>query len=695
MLAIISIVQLTRTLDANDLWWHILHGKYVIQTGSLIVDHSVFTWTPSIGHFYNTWIADVILYQLNKASGPVGLVFLRTFIYVFMIVLAWIYAARCGIAKHPLVWAVIFIGQAFMWPSYPLRPELFSFIFMTLFVLLYYELRIKGDTGWYLPYFYPLLLVIWVNTHGAFFIASLFFASIIIGDLLNLKLSSKMAFSPKLRKHLYISLGLCFPALLINPFGYELPIQIIHNVITADVVAYNVDTSYKITSHFNSAPWYLLDYLLFAMVIFITLLWRLVPKKRVDWVIVISFLAFSFIFVQLVRVTYFLGPVFIFASLYMLNERKDTFLWPKKVPGQLIFFILTMSIMVFFGQRIYSLYACDFLSPQSIIGRAHNSKSPSPLIHAEADFIEKHLSGVRIGNMPNQGGYLEYRFWPDKKPMIDTRIFPFRHWIDPYLQQINTGVSISQMISNANVDFWLAPHDTHLQRWLTKSPLWRVVFFGPDGIVFIPTSSSEFKGAEVSSMIDELMSPVKFFHAFVSAMQLPDVKYVEKILSAAKSNLVANCGRESELINEMNLIVKAYYAFDEGHYNKAVQLLGERSNYFDTTGKARSMLALLASDAWEHGNYVMARKFLVYSAQLSPQNSVPSIYNLALADWHVRHSKQSQNTDFSDGWHWRMLVELIIQKSENLPVEQKNIIENARRMLEGTYSGHGKFLQND
>ena len=31
----------------GDLWWQMVYGKYLIENGTLIPDHSIFSWTPA------------------------------------------------------------------------------------------------------------------------------------------------------------------------------------------------------------------------------------------------------------------------------------------------------------------------------------------------------------------------------------------------------------------------------------------------------------------------------------------------------------------------------------------------------------------------------------------------------------------------------------------------------------------------
>ncbi|MCP3908058.1 MAG: hypothetical protein GY712_08575, partial [Oceanicoccus sp.] len=330
-------LQLSVPARSTDLWWHMALGRHILDSGSLIIDHAQFSWTPATSyHVYNSWLTDIILYRVNEWLGTGGLIALRFLVYFGIVMLAWRHAARLGIAGNPLSWLIILISLTVIWVANEIKPELFSLGFMSIVVWLYYHMRTQGNQAWRLPYLYPFLLVLWINMHGAFFIASLFFACVVAGELLNARFSPDQAMPKKLRKHFLIALGLCIPALLLNPFTYELPLEIMGTLLKNEVAGYSRISAYLPTFIFNFPPHYMLDYLIAAMVLFVFLLWQKLKLRQTDWVVILSFVAYCILFIQMGRTTAYLAPVFLFAALDLLAEKERSWAWPVSLSGQIL-----------------------------------------------------------------------------------------------------------------------------------------------------------------------------------------------------------------------------------------------------------------------------------------------------------------------------------------------------------------------
>ena len=313
---VILLVKYAQPVSDSDVWWHIVLGQRILATGSLIIDHSIFTWTPAIPHnTYNAWIAEVILYLVYAKMGAVGLIALRYIVLGGFFALAAYFAIQRGVATNPLAWVIIIVGSMLAFAATLVKPELFSFVFMCITVWLYFCIRNIGVKAWALCYLFPLIVIMWVNTHGAFVLSALFFISIGLGEVLNVGFGSPKAMPAKLRIHFFLALALCLPALLVNPYGYALPLDILSGnylSVSALETFSHTNKAYWPTSAYNTPPNYAIDYLFMAIVIYIFLLWQLLKNQQIDFVSILAFLAYTYLFVQFARSTYPLAPVFVF-----------------------------------------------------------------------------------------------------------------------------------------------------------------------------------------------------------------------------------------------------------------------------------------------------------------------------------------------------------------------------------------------
>ncbi|HIE54893.1 MAG TPA: hypothetical protein EYP90_06905, partial [Chromatiaceae bacterium] len=257
------IARISYPIIAYDVWWHMLLGKQILGTGSLIPDHSIYTWMPADAYgVYNAWLAEVLLYITHQSGGNMGLLLIRYSIYSLFFLLAAGYAYQRRIFPHPLAWLIILVGLMISAPAFTVKPGLFTLGFMALTVWLYFTIRHSRNNAAWMPYLFPVILILWENSHGAFFIVALFFVAIIAGEILNVFFSPSQALPSNVRKHLFISLGLCIPALFINPFGYELPLHILNTVLGLAPPPDTRTKEFWPTFMFNDPPYYMLDYMI-------------------------------------------------------------------------------------------------------------------------------------------------------------------------------------------------------------------------------------------------------------------------------------------------------------------------------------------------------------------------------------------------------------------------------------------------
>ncbi len=685
--ALCLFIRLDQPIVSFDLWWHMLIGKQFLATKTLIFDHSIFTWAEaSPHHTYNAWIAQIILFFIYENADLTGLIMFRYAIFFISFLLAIHYARNINVVKHPLTWVIIAVGMMLSWTTFLVKPEIFSVGFITITVWLYYYIRSKGDKAIYHTYMIPALLVVWVNSHGGFFVVSLFFSGVIIGELLNAKFSPTQCMSSRLRLHLFIALALCFPAILINPYGYELPLDIIKTVLTPALHPEPSVLAYKPTSAFNEAPYYLLDYLIISMFIFIFLIWQKIKNREIDWVVILTFISYCGLFVQMGRVTYFLSPVFIFASLNLLSYRKKSNAWPNTSIGTTLIVISCISIIGLMSWRTWDDTRCDVMSINSKLSN-RNNRTSAPI--DETAYIKKHLSGKRIGNTYTEGGHLLYELWPDKQVLIDTREFPFRKWIKSHFE-FQRGINVEQFVTDYKADYWLISYGyIRPLIWFIKSSDWKIAYLGPIGAVFVPSSDADTT-TEISPNISTITSFIRISIAISAALQLDDLTFARRILEAATKNLYPHCQRDITFIKELDGIIKGYEAFRIADYQTAINLLNRETKYIQAPGKAIAAMLNLANQHWNSGDFLKARKWL--STAFNKKPHIIDLYNVMLTDWHMRNMGNPINRTLNDGIYWKTHAEYIVSQEKEFTIEHNILLDTAKAMIAGSYDGTSGLL---
>ena len=392
-----------------DLWWHMAIGRHILDTGQLVVNHAIFTWTLTTAYFtYNTWIADCLLYLIYYHTGSIGIFTLKCFAYIGFFALAVYFALRGEHRLNPLIWVIISLGMVLAFVAQIAPLELFSFVFMYITVFVYFFIRAIGAKAWAICYLFPIIAILWVNSHGAFILSAAFFLSISCGEILNIWFGSPKALPAPLRIHFFIALALCLPALLLNPYGYELPLNIIsgkfYSTSELETFAHAIG-GWEPTSAHNVPPYYAIDYLLAAMAIYVILIWQPLQYKHVDWVAMLAFLAYSFLYVKFTRATYFLAPVFVFISLDLLTYQENRWIWPQAlIPKLMIAVLCVLSVGIIDWRGVDAARCADKLWTGSM--------ATSMLPVEEAEYIRQVPKLKKLGNTYNESGYFLYQLWP-------------------------------------------------------------------------------------------------------------------------------------------------------------------------------------------------------------------------------------------------------------------------------------------
>ncbi|HXI04021.1 MAG TPA: tetratricopeptide repeat protein [Candidatus Saccharimonadales bacterium] len=152
-------------MSNNDIWIHLKTGELILKNFH-VPGNDVYSWNatnhPYVAH---EWLAAVFFYLVYQAGGVTGLLLSKIAVVVAIWLLLYdtsrLLGARLSVIL-PGLGILIYIGTA----RFLVRPHIFSYLFITIFIWLFFNYRERGrDRRW----LYALLAVqvVWVNTHGA------------------------------------------------------------------------------------------------------------------------------------------------------------------------------------------------------------------------------------------------------------------------------------------------------------------------------------------------------------------------------------------------------------------------------------------------------------------------------------------------------------------------------------------------
>ena len=490
-----ALILLEYKVDGSDydLWWQMALGKYYIAHHTLIMDHSVFSWTPiDPTWIYNTCLGSIAVYLFYNFMGGFGLwlfqwlIFLGVFLsfYLFLRLLC----LRLDVTGVTLIAA---IGIACSLTCRFYKPELFSLLIFSWTVFIFFCEKITHRK--FLFYLYPLIFALWVNLHGAFVVGLIFLALAFVGELLNRIVFSRESFTTEELFHFGVACVLSGAATLLNPYGIDYLLNT-YNTLTSEAYMgpqnkYNLaymalwpylkDTTF---SFFNAGltAW-IMTLMIFS--IFSLSIYELVKKRSCDFALLIVSFALYWKGMETGRASYFFPIAFFFVFFYLLIHRLKL----KSIPGKATIFSLL--VFLFFSISV-SYFTIRYCTDSKWFGAGLDSFEPVE----EVAFLKKyHLEGP-IFNDYILGGYLVWDLYPDYKVFIDPRFGPynkqfFRDYVD-----FTTKLSTSDEIHNFTKKY---PFKVAIIRYreltlifelLRAGDEWRLLYFEKNAAILIHKS---------------------------------------------------------------------------------------------------------------------------------------------------------------------------------------------------------------
>lgn len=201
-----------------DFYWHIKTGEYLLSTWPL-PKGDIFTYTHAGSPWVlSEWLAQIVLYSVFAVTGYFGMAVLVATMCAFC---GWLIYLNCCKQMNNPVYAIMVavVCSLFFMMTAP-RPYLFSFVFFaaTLFVLLEFK-YFQRDR---LLALLPVILLLWANTHGGFFIGLVLLFLFCGCEWLKLGFKAQGVLEPARLKKLSLWSAAALAITVINPQYFHL-----------------------------------------------------------------------------------------------------------------------------------------------------------------------------------------------------------------------------------------------------------------------------------------------------------------------------------------------------------------------------------------------------------------------------------------------------------------------------------------
>lgn len=461
--------------------WHIRTGQLILAT------HAIPRVDPFSSQINKPWIAwewlyDVIVGCLERWAGLNGVVWLTA------IVIATVFAALFRLLTRrgtsflvELLLTLLALSASTI--HFLARPHVLSWLFVLIWfwILDCAESAIpsKGRRLWLLP----VLMLVWVNVHGAFLLGFVLLGIFWLGSLwtwLTLKESRieeslhKIAAGKRVRESTLVGLAAAV-ASLVNPYGWHLH-EHIYRYLTNRFLMEHID-------EFQSPNFHGLAQRCFLLLLLIAIAVLVVNgrKLRASEILVALFAVYAGLYasrnipVSSILLAAIVGPLIpsrvstgFLHRMAAVDATMRGYLWP-------VLAIAATLVIAANAGRVGSTVLMD----------AHFDPQRMPV--DAVNFVAK--AGVRspMFSPDNWGGYLIYRLYPTDKVVIDDRHdFYGDPWLQSYLRTIHVEPGWEDFLKGQSCV--VMPGKAALTEILRKTPEWKAVYSDDVATVFTPTA---------------------------------------------------------------------------------------------------------------------------------------------------------------------------------------------------------------
>jgi hypothetical protein len=691
VVATVLLVFASPIQDA-DLWWHLAYARDMIAKGTLVPDHTAYSWTPAGGgHIYCTWLSDLVLYGLYRAGGLPVLFVLRYAVLLLMPGFVWMLARRWGLARRPLTYLVMMLTVLMGLSAGIVKPSLFSVVYMTGAVLIWMQVRSGSARAWAWCYAWPPLVLLWVNSHGCFMFGMVFLVLVGVGELLNVLFASEDALPRRTLRHLLAALALAGLVVVATPYGIAYPLDLIEAVTTSSATHRVTVREYDTIFAFDQQSQHYVDTLVVATFVLVLLVAPRLRRRRVNWAFVLTNLAFAVLYVRFVRMTMFWAPIFAVTALDLMRDRPPVGL-AGRAAVRYAALAATVVLSLFLGGRaVYQHVTRPRLCQWFGFGNSYINPEE------EAEFIDAAFRGRRLGNDYNAGGYLLWRLTPATKVFIDPRRFPYADWYDRY-RALETTKGIDAFVDRQACDLWcvILPLRRTIS-WFCRSSEWKPVFYGNSAAVFVrrdgPYGRMELTRAANAGRVHNLLQGIFVLNFAASVGDDAGFDIVDARLQERFTH-----SRDRGALEKARFVLRGIRAIRRRDYDEAVGLLLRARDRGASAGEWRPPLRkcyrILLARAWERGDRARALEYADAALAADPADVIMH-YNAGAIGWCLVRDAQGRPRPpgvpasllLGSAGQWRVHLERFVRNASRTPRISGRLVESARNMLDGKQVG--------
>jgi hypothetical protein len=445
-----------------DLWGHLFFGREIVEKGSFPLQNIYSYTAPDHPWINHEWLAEVILYGIFHFLGSPGLILMKVVVGASIVwILDLIIKKRF---TSPLVRALALIWtMAILSPGFNVRPQIFTYLFFTVFLFLFYRHEEGNETA---LYWIPLLMAFWVNIHGGFVVGLgalvLFSLWTVIRELQNKEMRQILA-------RIFIPLILSVFALALNPYGVELL-----SFLSRDLLLSRPITEWERIPFIDFSFWE------FKLAAILVVLVSVSKGPLLWWDFVLAILAALFAF-RYQRHT----PLFAVVVAPLLAEGIQMIV--GRIKEKRVESILTASVLA------VALYQILWIGRVHLEHRFRLIVNPREYPTQAVDFLKR--NGIE-GNLAipfDWGEYFIWKLYPEARVSIDGRYTTAYSMevINDNFEWMRGGERWRRLLEYYQTEIAITKRDHPVTTLLRKDPDWVYIYSDPIALIFVRNIASQ------------------------------------------------------------------------------------------------------------------------------------------------------------------------------------------------------------
>ncbi len=459
----------------GDTGYHIRAGEYIIETLS-IPKMDVFSFiSPTLTWTAHEWLSEVIMAAVHEAFGLTGIVIFFSFIIslVYYLLFKTIRKNNGNIIIAAFVVLLVLVASQIHWLA---RPHIFSLLLMVIWYYLLDEYQYNHKN--YL-YFFPPMMLLWVNLHGGFLTGFILLGIYLFGNLVQLITSEgeeRDSYKKKIRM-LGLIIIACLFVSLINPYGYRIllfPFNLVSNKYIMDHVAEFLSPNFHATF---VKPFEFL--LLFILAIFVF------SKNRLNIIELAMILLFTHMSLYSARYI----PLFSIIAAPILLKPLNSIL--EQSNGKFAEFFKKKSENISIIDKSAKGYLWPFMALILVVifvkgGKIDYKFDETKMPVAAVEFMKKeHLQGNMFDD-DEFGDYIIYSAWPEYKVFVDGRSDMYGvDIIKEFIKVVRVKHGWDEILEKYNIKWIIYNANTALSLFLMERDDWKLIYADKVANIFV------------------------------------------------------------------------------------------------------------------------------------------------------------------------------------------------------------------